>query len=116
MGISPAESQAALALTTLLKHTDAGNVEWGPPMMKINQLLADEWNYKHKNNPVPENVERRMDDLAAWLEKLAIEPGETKPTHCVNPKINPNKVVLHRCTHCGTPSAVLRRCKCGKVR
>lgn len=115
-GIPPSESQAVLALQSLLKHTDAGNLEWGPPMMKINQLLANEWDYTHKTNPVTEDVERRMDDLANWLEKLDIEPGETKQTHCVNPKVNPNQVVLYRCTHCGTPSAVLRKCKCGKVR
>jgi hypothetical protein len=115
-GVTPFESQADLALRTILQHTDAGNLEWGPPMMKINKLLANEWKYTHERNPVPENVERRMDDLAAWLEKLDIEPGETEPTYCVNPKVNPNKVVLYRCTHCGTPSAVLRRCGCGKVR
>ena len=85
-------------------------------MMKMNQLLDNKWNYTHKSNPVPENVERRMDDLAAWLEKLDIEPGKTETTQCINPKVNPNKVVLYRCTHCGTPSAVLRKCKCGKVR
>lgn len=115
-GIPPSESQAVLALESLLKHMDAGNLEWGPPMMKINQLLANEWDYTHKTNPVTEEVGRRMDDLAAWLDKLDIEPDETKQTHCVNPKVNPNQVVLYRCTHCGTPSAVLRKCKCGKVR
>ncbi|KAF9653747.1 hypothetical protein BDM02DRAFT_3182742 [Thelephora ganbajun] len=115
-GVPPQESQAVLALRSLLQHMNVGNLEWGPPMMKINQLLANEWDYKHKNNPVPENVERRMDELTAWLEKLDIDPAESKQTHCVNPKVNPNRVVLYRCTHCGTPSAVLRRCKCGKVR
>ena len=115
-GVAPQESQAVLALRSLLQHMNVGNLEWGPPMMKINQLLADEWDYKHKNNPVPENVERRMDELTAWLEKLDIEPGESKQTHCVNPNVNPNTVVLYRCTHCGNPSAVLRKCKCGKVR
>lgn len=115
-GVPQTESQAVLALGTLIRHMDAGNREWGPPMMKISQLLANEWNYKHKSNPVPENVERRMDELATWLEKLDVEADETKPTHCVSPKISPNKVVLYRCSHCGTPSAVLRRCKCGNVR
>ena len=115
-GVAPQESQAVLALRSLLQHMDVGNLEWGPPIMKISQLLADEWDYKHKNNPVPENVERRMDELTAWLEKLDIESGESKQTHCVNPSVNPNTVVLYRCTHCGTPSAVLRKCKCGKVR
>lgn len=115
-GVPPQESQAVLALRSLLQHMDTGNLEWGPPMMKISQLLANEWDYKHKNNPVPENVERRMDELTAWLEKLDVESGESKQTHCVNPKVNPNRVVLYRCTHCGNPSAVLRKCKCGKVR
>jgi hypothetical protein len=85
-------------------------------MMKVSQLLANKWKYKHRGNPVPENVKRRMDDLAAWLEKLDIEPGKGETMHCVNQKVDPKKVVLYRCTHCGTPSGVLRRCKCGKVR
>ena len=115
-GAVPQESQADLIFRSLVQRMDVGNVEWGPPMMKINQLLAGEWGYEHKNNPVPENVERRMDELTAWLEKLDIELGEPKQTHCMNPKENPNRVALYRCTHCGNPSAVLRRCKCGKVR
>lgn len=115
-GVAPQESQAVLALRSLLQHMDVGNLEWGPPMMKVNQLLANEWDYMHKNNPVPENVERRMDELTAWLEKLDIEPNEPQQTHRVNPKVNPNRVVLYRCTHCGNPSAALRKCKCGEVR
>lgn len=115
-GVAPQESQAVLALQSLLQHMDAGNLGWGPPIMKINQLLANEWDYKHENNPLPENVERRMDELTAWLEKLDIEPDEPQQTQCVNPKVNPNRVVLYRCTHCGNPSAALRKCKCGKVR
>jgi len=95
---------------------NVGNLEWGPPIMKISQLLADEWDYKHKDNPISEDVERRMDELTAWLEKLDVEPDEPQQTHCANPKVNPNRVVLYRCTHCGNPSAVLRKCKCGKVR
>jgi hypothetical protein len=115
-GMAPLETQAVLALRSVLQHVDVGNLEWGPPMMKINQLLADGWDYKHKNNPVPDNVGRRMDELTAWLEKLDIEPDKPEQTHCANPKVNPNRVVLYRCTHCGNPSAVLRKCKCGKVR
>jgi YD repeat-containing protein len=100
-GVTPSGKPGRLALGSLLKYMDVGNLEWGPPMMKINQLLANKWNYKHKNNPVPENVGRRMDELTAWLEKLDIEPDKPETTHCVNPKVNPNKVVLYRCTHCG---------------
>lgn len=115
-GVAPQESQAVLALRSLLQYMNVGNLEWGPPMMKINQLLADEWDYKQKDDPVPESVGRRMEELTAWLEKLDIEPGGPTQTHHVNPKVNPNRVVLYRCTHCGTPSAILRKCKCGKVR
>lgn len=115
-GVAPQESQAVLALRTLLRHMDVGNLEWGPPMMKISQLLANEWNYKHQDDPVPEDVERRMNELAAWLDELDIESAERQQTHCVNPKVNPNRVVLYRCAHCGNPSAALRKCKCGKVR
>ena len=115
-GVAPQESQAVLALRSLLKHMDVGNLEWGPPIMKISQLLANEWDYNHKDNPVPENVERRMNELAAWLENLDIEPGEPQQTHCAHPKVNPNTVVLYRCVHCGNPSAALRRCKCRRVR
>ena len=75
-GVAPEESQTDLALQTLPKHIDVGNLEWGPPIMKISQLLANEWLYKRKNSSVPEYVERRMNELTAWLEKLDIEPGE----------------------------------------
>ena len=115
-GMAPQESQPVLALRSVLQHMNVGNLEWGPPLMKINQLLADEWDYEHKNNPVPENVERRMDELTAWLENLEVEPDKAKQVHCGNPKLNPSRVVLYRCTHCGNPSAALRKCKCGKVR
>ena len=115
-GVVPHKGQAGLALQTLIQHMNVGNLEWGPPVMKISQLLANKWNYEHKNNPVPEDVERRMNELTAWLEKLDIEPGEPQQMQCVNPKVNPNTVVSHRCAHCGNPSAALRRCKCKKVR
>lgn len=115
-GMASQETQADLALRSVLQHMDAGNVEWGPSMMKINKLLADQWDYKQKHNPVPETVQRRIDELTAWLENLDIEPGGPKQTHCAKLKLDPHRLASYRCTHCAIPSAALRKCKCGQVR
>ena len=59
------------------------------------------------------------DDLAAWLENLKLENGEdeSEPHMCSHPRISTNNVELYRCSWCGNPSAVLRKCGgCGKTR
>ena len=81
-------------------------------------------------------AEKGKDDLAAWLEDLHLdceqdsegvhihkhgeaqakdELKEEKMKH--HPKVSANMVELYRCSHCGNPSAVLRKCSgCEKAR
>lgn len=63
------------------------------------------------------STENSEDDLAAWLEDMHMEDGQLEPEHCLHPKINSNQVALYRCSWCGNPSAVLRKCSgCTKTR
>lgn len=77
-------------------------------------------------------MEKGRDDLAAWLQDLRLEcdegdcaghdhgtehthsHGEQRPNvdskYVSNPKISGNMVALHRCSYCGNPSAVLKKC------
>lgn len=69
----------------------------------------------------PLSSTRADDDLAAWLDNLKLENGEddSQPhAHmCTHPKISTNSVELYRCSWCGNPSAVLKKCGgCGKTR
>ncbi|KAJ2912907.1 hypothetical protein MD484_g7504, partial [Candolleomyces efflorescens] len=58
------------------------------------------------------------DDLAAWLDNMHLEEGEKEPDVAhVHPRISSNQVDLYRCSHCGNPSAALRKCSgCEKAR
>ncbi|KAI0765241.1 hypothetical protein C8Q74DRAFT_1205823 [Fomes fomentarius] len=69
----------------------------------------------------PISSTRADDDLAAWLDDLKVENGEDDlqphAHKCTHPKISTNSVELYRCSWCGNPSAVLKRCGgCGKTR
>ena len=51
------------------------------------------------------------------LEDGADEHAHPHPHACSHPKISMNNAALYRCTWCGNPSAVLRKCGgCGKTR
>lgn len=52
------------------------------------------------------------DDLAAWLDNLTVEDGEEEPYSEPVYTVNTSRIQLYRCSHCGNPSAVLRKCKC----
>ncbi|PCH44867.1 hypothetical protein WOLCODRAFT_77377, partial [Wolfiporia cocos MD-104 SS10] len=69
------------------------------------------------HHPLP-SAAKVEDDLAAWLEHLTVDDGsEQRPQRCSHPTVNPNTVSLYRCSHCGNPSAALRKCGgCGKTR
>jgi hypothetical protein len=62
--------------------------------------------------------DKLKDDLAAWLDNMHLEDGDgdghghgkgpdVVHTH---PRISSNQVDLYRCSHCGNPSAALRKC------
>ncbi|KAH7922908.1 hypothetical protein BV22DRAFT_1121170 [Leucogyrophana mollusca] len=57
-------------------------------------------------------------DLAAWLDEMDVESGEQSyPGRSSHPRFSVNTVALYRCSWCGNPSAVLRKCSgCEKMR
>ncbi|OBZ77723.1 hypothetical protein A0H81_02629 [Grifola frondosa] len=86
--------------------------EWGDFIARFDKLDATVDDHPDIS---PSKAE---DDLAAWLDNLRMDDGEEEhPHHCAHPKINTNSVALYRCSWCGNPSAVLRKCAgCGKTR
>jgi hypothetical protein len=85
---------------------------------KANEEWAPVIEHLSSNSPsLP--LAKAEDDLAAWLENIQGDDGleEPKPDHCAHPKINQNRIGLYRCSHCGNPSAALRKCaSCSKAR
>lgn len=96
-------------------------------------------------NPTPSPVEvgKGRDDLAAWLDNLHLDcdegcsgshgnnkdhrrdpdvngewkAGSGSEKYVANPKISGNMVALHRCSRCGNPSAMLKKCSgCSSAR
>jgi hypothetical protein len=86
---------------------------------RLNKVIESSPEYEH-HKPAPTTAEDKEHELAAWLNNLNLEgeegEGEEDVHGCTNPRANPKRVELYRCTHCGNPSAVLRKCRCNKVR
>lgn len=56
--------------------------------------------------------EKLVDDLAAWLEDTHVEEnGHCSDLGGSHPVITTNAVSLYRCSWCGNPSAILRKCE-----
>lgn len=107
-----ADSIMRLTRQTVLKHYGPGVKEWGDVVSRFDSLSSTE----------PEEIPKDKidDDLASWLDSsLHVEDAieEEHPKACSHPVINPNRVELYRCSWCGNPSAVLRKCRaCGLTR
>jgi hypothetical protein len=60
--------------------------------------------------------------LAAWLERAEPEDVDSgghviEASHYDHPAVNLNDLPLYRCSWCGNPSAILRKCRgCSKAR
>ncbi|KAG7446986.1 uncharacterized protein BT62DRAFT_980509 [Guyanagaster necrorhizus] len=91
-------------------------------VLKLYTNAAQEWESTISNNDTEwEDIvtsEGVDDDLHAWLEELHLDnPAIKANPSCLHPKITSNHVALYRCSWCGTPSAVLRKCsRCGQTR
>ena len=106
------KTQMRLAREMILNFYSQGVKDWGDFIKHFDELdsRAD------KQKPISST--QADDDLAAWLENMKLEEGEHEQPHmCSHPKISTNNVALYRCSWCGNPSAILRRCGgCGKTR
>ena len=115
-GIPHQKTFPILAARTVLDHYGPGVKEWGSVVEELNKVIENSPEYEQLR-PAPTTVEDKEHELAAWLNNLDLGGEEGEDTHgCVNPRANPKRVELYRCTHCGNPSAVLRKCRCNKVR
>ena len=106
------KTQMRLAREMILDFYSQGVKDWGDFIKHFDELdsRAD------KQKPISST--QADDDLAAWLENMKLEEGEDEQPHmCSHPKISTNNVALYRCSWCGNPSAVLRKCGgCGRAR
>jgi len=101
-----------LAIFTIIDHLPAAAKEWG----EITERYAE----TVKENDL--DKDKAGDSLAAWLEHVEI--GDTNNvgeslhgSHYFNTTFRFDDVTLYRCSWCGNPSAILRKCKgCGKTR
>lgn len=117
-GIPHQKTFPILTARTVMDHYGPGLKEWGSVVGRLNEVIESSAEYEH-HKPAPTTKEDKEHELAAWLNNLDLdgEQGEGEDAHgCANLRANPKRVELYRCTHCGNPSAILRKCKCNKVR
>ncbi|KAG5654548.1 hypothetical protein H0H81_000073 [Sphagnurus paluster] len=105
--IRPPNTNLRLAQETVVKLYTAAATEFGNIIVKA----ASEEQIK------PVSPEKLEDDLAAWLDDINIHDDHEHEPRGLNPRVNTNSVALYRCSFCGNPSAVLRKCSgCAKAR
>ncbi|CAA7268445.1 unnamed protein product [Cyclocybe aegerita] len=115
MGVPPSKTNLRLAQQAAIKHYPLGVKEFSRIYEGLDKIKA-------KDAPEISN-EKLEDDLAAWLEDMRLEDGTLEErTRCGGfghgeTKVNFDKVTMYRCSWCGNPSAVLRKCSgCAKTR
>ncbi|KIJ63203.1 hypothetical protein HYDPIDRAFT_176220 [Hydnomerulius pinastri MD-312] len=109
-GINPPKTQLRLTQETILKYFTPGAQKWSSIVSRFDSAVAEE---DHVISPG-----RAEDQLVAWLEDIRLENGDQeRPERCSHARITTNTVELYRCSWCGNPSAVLRKCSgCEKAR
>lgn len=108
----PKKTQMRLTRQLIVQYYQTAAKNWGSVVERFDRMdLSSE----SCSIPSPSKAE---DDLAAWLDVLHFDDDEHEHAQrCAHPKISINSVSLYRCSHCGNPSAVLRKCGgCGKTR
>lgn len=106
-------TQMKLAREMLLELYPQAVRDWGAFIKHFDALDANADARK------PISSTQADDDLAAWLEHIKLDNGENEsgPHLHSHPRISTNNVSLYRCSWCGNPSAVLRKCGgCGQTR
>ena len=127
LGFTIRRTQLRLARELVLSLYPKALTEWGSIITRF-----DELDKRAEATPTPPSAEQADEELAAWLEDVRLDDdGETngnghghgkseEKSHarkCTHPKISVNSVALYRCSWCGNPSAVLRKCGgCGQTK
>lgn len=93
----------------MVKHYSAAVQEFSKVYLELDKV-------KTKNAPMVDH-EKLEDDLETWLNDVHLEDGTIEQTlRCGSEqklKINFEHVTLYRCSWCGNPSAMLRKCGFG---
>ncbi|KAF8123399.1 hypothetical protein EV363DRAFT_1547591 [Boletus edulis] len=112
-GIVPPKSQLRFAHEHISSRYAAATKKWGTAVARLDSHSIDEFILSR---------DRAEDRLAAWLHDIQDEDGNDsggqQPERSLHPKRSKNNPSeLHRCSWCGNPSAVLRKCRgCEKAR
>ncbi|KAI5888609.1 uncharacterized protein SCHCODRAFT_02637205 [Schizophyllum commune H4-8] len=116
IGVVPPKSNLRLAQQAVLRHYPAAIEDWG-------HVIARTGNSASSCSVQPESA---ADDLAAWLDDMRLEEGETADAgdehhhdhaHAEPREFKKSDFELYRCSYCRNPSAVLRKCGgCSKAR
>ncbi|KZT10285.1 uncharacterized protein LAESUDRAFT_721627 [Laetiporus sulphureus 93-53] len=114
-GYPPKQTQMRLTRELIVSNYPAAMKSWGAVISRFDTMDLNTEPDAH-GTPSSDKV---FDGLAAWLDDLHVDDGPAveQQRHCVHPRVSPNSVSLYRCSYCGNPSAVLRKCGgCGKTR
>ncbi|KAJ6469483.1 hypothetical protein C8R45DRAFT_1017230 [Mycena sanguinolenta] len=104
IGVPPPKTYLRLAQQTVVRLFPDAAEEWGEFYARTSSVHGDQPDL---------SAEKVEDDLAAWLEDLHLE-GERDDRPTITTFSN---VELYRCSWCGNPSAILRKCAgCSKAR
>ncbi|TFK49395.1 hypothetical protein OE88DRAFT_1737014 [Heliocybe sulcata] len=99
-----------LTRQTVLSLYTVAVAEWSSIIRRFDEEIDG-------HDPSELSKERREDDLAAWLDDVHLHEHQSHAESCSHPRVNVNDVSLYRCSWCGNPSAVLRKCSgCSKTR
>jgi len=110
MGVPPPKTTLRLSQQAAVKHYPGAVKEFSRVFEELDRV-------KPSSSAQALDQDKIEDDLATWLEDIKLEDGtveETMRCGATNhrPKVDYNHVTLYRCTWCGNPSAVLRKCEC----
>ena len=101
IGVVPPKTDMRLGQQTVVRLYPSAVKEFGSVIAKAGSQDAC----------APVTPEKLEDDLAAWLNDIRLDDGEHDSKLLgLHPIINTNHVALYRCSWCGNPSAVLRKC------
>lgn len=109
-GIVPPKSQIRIAHERIFSRYAAAVKKWDAVVARLDTHSIDKYILPR---------DKAEDRLAAWLHDIQDETGDDiNNDHPQNLKcLKKNPTELHRCSWCGNPSAVLRKCGgCEKAR
>lgn len=106
------KTQMRVTRETIMRLYTSAAKDFGPHIAHLDALFA-----KEDDGAEVRAASKAEDTLAAWLDNLPLDEDEHSHAHHGRVKFNVNSVALYRCSWCGNPSAVLRKCGgCSKTR